>query len=354
MFIKSKFVLIQLSIFSYFYVSIQPLKYSNQYHPLITSNTSLLRCFLQEKVECRFHFNGKESDNEINGTGNDYDFGARIYDARLGRWLSLDPSQAKYPNLSPYNSYENNPIYFKDPDGNDAVYTISGNTITFSAQIYITGSGANSNKAIEMQSQINNIWGKDFKFTDANGKSYNVKFNIKVDVLEPQNKDQQDNFQKGSANIVALVRNPKEGFRDHVYDGNTGIWKQINKDGVRGHEMGHMLGLADKYYDDWLPKPGIWQPQNEYEYDVKSIDFSKTDPFDIMGRGSQLTDGKVQQSGIDAIANYALTNISNKSNSDGTTTGVIDAGGLSLDGPSPDLKARAPARPFCIPDNKLY
>lgn len=51
----------------------------------------------------RFGFNGKENDNEVKGTGNQLDFGARIYDPRLGRWLSLDPLQAKYPGFSPYN-----------------------------------------------------------------------------------------------------------------------------------------------------------------------------------------------------------------------------------------------------------
>jgi len=65
-----------------------------------------------------FGFNGKEKIDEINGAGNDLDFGARIYDARLGRWLSLDPLQAKYPNMSPYNYAINSPIMLGDPDGN--------------------------------------------------------------------------------------------------------------------------------------------------------------------------------------------------------------------------------------------
>ncbi|OYU94738.1 MAG: hypothetical protein CFE21_13685 [Bacteroidetes bacterium B1(2017)] len=73
--------------------------------------------FLRLLNEYRFGFNGKEADNEINGTGNDYDFGARIYDARLGRWLSLDPKQISYPSLSAYNFTMNNPILFIDPDG---------------------------------------------------------------------------------------------------------------------------------------------------------------------------------------------------------------------------------------------
>lgn len=39
----------------------------------------------------RYGFNGKENDNEVKGTGNSVDFGARIYDPRIGRWLTTDP-----------------------------------------------------------------------------------------------------------------------------------------------------------------------------------------------------------------------------------------------------------------------
>ncbi len=69
----------------------------------------------------RYGFNGKENDNEVKGSGNSYDFGARIYDPRIGRWLSLDPLQAKYPELSPYNFVANNPILFIDADGREIV-----------------------------------------------------------------------------------------------------------------------------------------------------------------------------------------------------------------------------------------
>jgi RHS repeat-associated protein len=69
----------------------------------------------------RYGFNGKENDNEVKGTGNSVDFGARIYDPRLGRWLSLDPLMAKYPFVSPYNYVNNNPIIFIDKDGREWV-----------------------------------------------------------------------------------------------------------------------------------------------------------------------------------------------------------------------------------------
>jgi RHS repeat-associated protein len=65
----------------------------------------------------RFGFNGQEQDNEVKGNGNSLDFGARIYDSRLGRWMSLDPLQKKYPALSPYNFVANSPLLYVDPDG---------------------------------------------------------------------------------------------------------------------------------------------------------------------------------------------------------------------------------------------
>ncbi|MFA9212444.1 MAG: RHS repeat-associated core domain-containing protein [Candidatus Methylacidiphilales bacterium] len=77
--------------------------------------------FTLEEVEAnsgyRFAFNGKERDNETYGEGNAYDFGARIYDPRLGRWLSIDPKYKFYPEYSPYNFALNNPIVFIDFGG---------------------------------------------------------------------------------------------------------------------------------------------------------------------------------------------------------------------------------------------
>jgi RHS repeat-associated protein len=66
-------------------------------------------------AEYRFGFNGKEKASEI--SSDDYDFGARVYDGRLGRWLSVDPLASKYPGNSVYNFCSGNPIYYIDPDG---------------------------------------------------------------------------------------------------------------------------------------------------------------------------------------------------------------------------------------------
>ena len=73
----------------------------------------------------RFGFNGKENDNEPKGLGNEVDYGSRIYDPRIGRFMSLDPLQKKYPNESNYSFVSNSPLLFKDEDGKDKIVTIT-------------------------------------------------------------------------------------------------------------------------------------------------------------------------------------------------------------------------------------
>lgn len=65
----------------------------------------------------RFGFNGKENDNEVKGEGNQQDYGMRIYDPRIGRFLSVDPLVKSYPWFTPYQFAGNMPIWAIDIDG---------------------------------------------------------------------------------------------------------------------------------------------------------------------------------------------------------------------------------------------
>jgi len=56
----------------------------------------------------RYGFNGKEIDKDISLGGQDY--GMRIYDGRLGRFLSVDPMTANYPWYTPYQFAGNKSI----------------------------------------------------------------------------------------------------------------------------------------------------------------------------------------------------------------------------------------------------
>ena len=58
-------------------------------------------------------FNAKEFDEE---TGLYY-YGARYYDPRLSLWISTDPLEEFYPNITSYTYCHNNPIILIDPSG---------------------------------------------------------------------------------------------------------------------------------------------------------------------------------------------------------------------------------------------
>ena len=90
----------------------------------------------------RYGFNGMEKDDEIKGKGNSYDYGARLYDTRLGRWLTTDPQTRKQPSQSPYNALLNNPLIWTDPNGETEYETIvvKDERTGVSMRIYVTKS----------------------------------------------------------------------------------------------------------------------------------------------------------------------------------------------------------------------
>ena len=61
----------------------------------------------------RYGFNGKENDAE-SGT---QDYGMRIYNPNLGRFLSVDPLTSKFAFLTPYQFAGDKPINSIDLDG---------------------------------------------------------------------------------------------------------------------------------------------------------------------------------------------------------------------------------------------
>lgn len=80
----------------------------------------------------KFKYSGKEEQrNEFNdGTGIEWlDFGARMYDAQIGRWHVIDPLVENGKSFTPYNYTFNSPVMFVDPDGRWAKGSDAWNTL---------------------------------------------------------------------------------------------------------------------------------------------------------------------------------------------------------------------------------
>lgn len=69
-----------------------------------------------------YGFNGKEKDDETVSTGGTYDYGMRIYNPALGRFLSVDPLAKEFAFYSPYHFAGNKPISHLDLDGMEDIY----------------------------------------------------------------------------------------------------------------------------------------------------------------------------------------------------------------------------------------
>ena len=75
----------------------------------------------------RYKYNGKELDRTH---GLDwYDYGARMYDPALARWMVPDPLAEKYCGVSPYAYCHDNPTNAIDPDGRDDFFDENGKFI---------------------------------------------------------------------------------------------------------------------------------------------------------------------------------------------------------------------------------
>ncbi len=114
----------------------------------------------------RFGLNGMEKDDDLKGSGNSLDFGARIYDPRLGRWSARDKLSLKYVGLSPYTFVGNSPVLFIDPDG-----------------LQIVVPNINDRKAV--LGAINKAFGEGFFTFDKSGKlNYSGKSTKELDPIQ--------------------------------------------------------------------------------------------------------------------------------------------------------------------------
>ncbi len=219
----------------------------------------------------RYGFNGKEKVDEIGVEGGDLDFGARIYDSRIGRWLSLDPHAGKYAGLTPLCFSFNNPIIFNDPDGKDGRLTIDyeHHTVTLETTVFVYGADkVDYDKVINSYNQnISNL------NTIYNVEKGNANWTVSVKVNYVFNKDLNQELQamgiganQGPHDNTEKAKKlfEKYGFKagDNALQLNPSLFKLENGVSDKGgnsagvfknnfwtafHETLHMLGFDERY-----------------------------------------------------------------------------------------------------------
>jgi len=92
---------------------------TNDYYPFgLAMNGRTSEFAANDSYAYRYGFNGKEKDPEgMGGGGSTYDYGFRIYNPRIAKFLSVDPLTKSYPMLTPYQFASNRPIDGIDLDG---------------------------------------------------------------------------------------------------------------------------------------------------------------------------------------------------------------------------------------------
>ena len=202
-----------------------------------------------------YKYNGKELDTK-KGL-NWYDYGAREYDAVLGRFTTMDPSAENYYATNSYAYCGNNPVNRIDPDGKDWRVQTHYNRetdkieyiMTVNAVLYNNSSNRDINMnqlATAITSQVTNVYN-----ISENDFVARMNFNLKVvkSVSEIGERDHviqivnQNQLRKSDSKREVSAEASLFGLSIRI--GTNLVERTLNGDNVRtvAHELGHTGGL---------------------------------------------------------------------------------------------------------------
>ena len=170
-------------------------------------------------------YNGKEEQRQefSDGSGLDWlDYGARMYDNQIGRWMTPDPKSEKYLGYSPFCYTVNNPILFIDPNGKE-IWINYGEDNASKAR-WENGKLYDENgKKIKINKSTDKFLSETFKALNLLRKDNKMKFNADIGVGEnarPAGGNALDKLASDKSFKVSIINSAKieDNFDHHLYN----------------------------------------------------------------------------------------------------------------------------------------
>jgi len=184
----------------------------------------------------RHGFTGHEKESDL--AEGIYTTEYRLYDARVGRWLSVDPLFEKYVGMSPYNYCMLNPVVMVDPDGRELNLSGSKSKYTFKLlKAYVR----NESKDV------------DLKLSEEGVVSYSLKEGAAMP--ESLNRLKEVIDSKDKVNIIS--EDSKFTSSGNLYVGGAFMGNQKQEDGsyVANQEVNpYVLSKMDEYDNNSVGK----------------------------------------------------------------------------------------------------
>jgi RHS repeat-associated protein len=292
----------------------------------------------------RYGFNGKENDNEVKGEGNQQDYGMRIYDPRLGRFLSVDPITRQYPELTPYQFTSNSPIACIDFDGEEKVWFMTRSyehSAIFGTPILSAGDNRKASIDVSKTARIHMFIDVDLGTTSGTPVKNQFAFSSPTIQYEPYlgiSRSKPNYDAKGNIDANIDKGNISVGSINFWYAGAHGVTKRdhiptpdIDVHGAISYDMnykqktlsltGHISGdafpdaetaifdesgqgiMLGEYYHKWFHSPLAMLPGNN---DRDMIDFTVQIVFDENGNFKSAVGNKKEKDGTTTSTNLII------------------------------------------------